>query len=213
MPLNHQSAIITRAREAERPRQRPFNPQLSRPLPETAVDRAHYSVARRAQCLTLQTLGLSKTEINRLCSIPPRSQDNLWRKAKSRGFNSTISTFVLESYLEDSTRSGRLKEIGIEVEDAVLANVRADKAGREKSSEVLTYKAGISLSSALRILKKHGLRAVKLTRKPGLTKIQKAARLQFCLNHVTWTLEDWKKVIFTDETSVCHGHQKVAIEL
>jgi hypothetical protein len=39
----------------------------------------------------------------------------------------------------------------------------------------------------------------------------RAARLQFCLDHADWTLEDWKNVIFSDETSVVQGHRRGSI--
>lgn len=42
----------------------------------------------------------------------------------------------------------------------------------------------------------------KPTKKPGLTDEMKAARLAWCLERRSWTLEDWKKVIWSDETSV-----------
>ena len=34
------------------------------------------------------------------------------------------------------------------------------------------------------------------------------ARYEFVLKYKDWTLEDWKKVIWTDETSVCLGVQR-----
>ena len=40
-----------------------------------------------------------------------------------------------------------------------------------------------------------------------------AARLQFALDHQDWTLEDWKNVIWTDETSIILGHRRGAIRV
>lgn len=34
------------------------------------------------------------------------------------------------------------------------------------------------------------------------------ARLQFCLRYKDWTLEQWKNVIWTDETSILLGHRR-----
>lgn len=34
-----------------------------------------------------------------------------------------------------------------------------------------------------------------------MTKKQRNARLQFAREHVNWTVEDWKNVIFTDEST------------
>jgi hypothetical protein len=42
----------------------------------------------------------------------------------------------------------------------------------------------------------------------GLTAAMKQARLDSTLAYRHWTLEDWKKVIWTDETSVSLGHRR-----
>jgi hypothetical protein len=36
----------------------------------------------------------------------------------------------------------------------------------------------------------------------------KKAQLDFALRHQHWTLEDWKNVIFSDETSVVLNHRR-----
>jgi len=41
--------------------------------------------------------------------------------------------------------------------------------------------------------------------KPRLKLEDKARRLKWCLDHKDWLLEDWKNVIWTDETSVKLG--------
>ena len=83
----------------------------------------------------------------------------------------------------DGEKSGRPKVINKAKEAEILANVCKNRSGREKSSEVLAYKASISINSALRILYKYNLSNVKLTRKPSLNTNQKAARLDFALAH------------------------------
>ncbi|KAJ5160333.1 uncharacterized protein N7482_007337 [Penicillium canariense] len=91
--------------------------------------------------------------------------------------------------------------------------VRLDRYGREKSCADLAgelSKEGIIISAATiwRILKNAGLRKTKPTRKPGLTKKMKADRLAWCLEHQAWTLDDWKNVIWSDETSVILLHRR-----
>jgi hypothetical protein len=49
--------------------------------------------------------------------------------------------------------------------------------------------------------------------KPGLTTAMKEARLQFALRFEHWTLEDWKNVIWSDETSVILGHRRGGIRV
>ncbi len=46
-----------------------------------------------------------------------------------------------------------------------------------------------------------GYLQLKARRKPYLTKKHKEARLHWVYEHPGWTLEDWKGVIWTDETT------------
>ena len=59
---------------------------------------------------------------------------------------------IYDYYVEDGKSTGRPKEISVATEEQLLQSVRADQAGREKSSEVLAYECGISCASALRAL-------------------------------------------------------------
>ncbi|PQM43535.1 hypothetical protein VC83_09662 [Pseudogymnoascus destructans] len=66
----------------------------------------------------------------------------------------------------------------------------------------------ISATTTWRVLRTAGFRKTKPTRKPGLTKKMRAERLKWCLDHQHWTLEDWKNVIWSDETSVVLNHRR-----
>ncbi len=44
--------------------------------------------------------------------------------------------------------------------------------------------------------------------KPNLTPAMKAARLAFEVEYKDWTIEDWKRIIWTDETSVVLRQQR-----
>ena len=44
--------------------------------------------------------------------------------------------------------------------------------------------------------------------KPNLTPVIKEARLAFAIKYKNWTIEDWKRVIWTDETNVVLGQQR-----
>jgi hypothetical protein len=51
-------------------------------------------------------------------------------------------------------------------------------------------------------LKKAGMRAVTKKRKPKLNAKQKKDRLDFALTHKDWTMDDWKRVVWSDETKI-----------
>jgi hypothetical protein len=64
--------------------------------------------------------------------------------------------------------------------------------------------------SALRILRANKVGKWKPTWKPGLTQAIRDARYKFALDHQNWSLEDWKNVIWSDETSIMLGHRRGA---
>jgi len=51
------------------------------------------------------------------------------------------------------------------------------------------------------------VKAYVQSRKPDLTMKQKVARRKFAKEHLSWTTEDWKRVMFSGETIICKvGH-------
>src|SRR6266568_3076492 len=60
----------------------------------------------------------------------------------------------------------------------------------------------ISAETTRRYLKRAGLKAVVKKKKPLLTARHKRARMDFALAHKDWTVEDWKRVIWSDETKI-----------
>jgi len=55
-------------------------------------------------------------------------------------------------------------------------------------------------------LKKSGLRAAPKKKCPLLSSNHKKARMDFALAHENWTIDDWKRVIWSDETKInCLG--------
>ena len=112
----------------------------SRPLPQDVADSGYrYTLVQRVHCLVLATEGYSVTEIERKTDVSERSQRAIRKKAYDRGFRPEEDPRILESYIIDGVRSGRPKEILEDTEKALLAAVRKDHSGREKSSEVLAY--------------------------------------------------------------------------
>ena len=53
-----------------------------------------------------------------------------------------------------------------------------------------------------RSLSATGMKAVVKKKKPFLSKRHRKARMDFALAHQHWTVEDWKKVVWSDETKI-----------
>jgi transposase len=62
--------------------------------------------------------------------------------------------------------------------------------------------AKVSVQTVRRVLKKSGMKAVVKRKKPMLLSRHKRQRLNFALKYKHWTVEDWKRVVWSDETKI-----------
>jgi transposase len=176
----------------------------------------HTDIATRALIVTLRSPfgGKTSAQISEETGISIRQINRIYARAIERGFEPNYRPFILkDEWLEDAPRSGRPSKQTPEVIDKIVSQVRHDRYGREKTAADLAGALSlegidISATTVLRILKAVGFKKTKPTRKPGLTKKMRAERLQWCLAHQHWTLEDWKRVIWSDETSVVPLHRR-----
>jgi len=70
-----------------------------------------------------------------------------------------------------------------------------------------TTKRRISIRTIGRVLRSMGLRNCLARRKPLISKANKAARLEWCLDHADWTTRDWAKVLWSDESTFTQFQQ------
>lgn len=151
--------------------------------------------------------------VSRLTGIAESRLRKLKSTAFERGFDPQKDARIYERFVEDAPRLGRPREITPIQEKQIIDSVTLNRAGREKSAEVLAFEAGISTSSALRVLHKNEFSNVKPTMKPGLTDDARKQRLDFCLQHQDWTLEKWKNLVWSDETSVILGYCRGTVHI
>jgi transposase len=74
-----------------------------------------------------------------------------------------------------------------------------------EATKMLTNQLSIncSKSTVRRTLKKSGLNGRKKSKKPLLKFHHRQDRLAFAQKYVEWTVEDWKRVLWSDETKIC----------
>ena len=155
-------------------------------------------------------LGLENGQIEALTGLKPRTVNNIANNALERGFDPQASPpVVLNKYVSDAPKTGRPSK-QIDHKDTVVQKVRADRYGREKTCAYISTELGNTISpmTVWRILRAAGMKKTKPTRKPGLSERMRRERLDFCLAHQHWTLEDWKRVIWSDETAVVINHRR-----
>jgi transposase len=172
-----------------------------------------HDLATRAVIVALKAHGLTTNEVIGQTGIPKRTINAIFARAIERGFDPCQRPIkLLNRHLEDGPRSGRPSKQE-RIRDQVIKAVRVDRYGREKqcaniAGELSQEGFNVSPATVWRVLRKAGFKKTKPTRKPGLTKKMRKERLQWCLQHENWTIEDWKNVIWSDETSVVLLHRR-----
>jgi transposase len=171
-------------------------------------------ISLRAQVLTLSYCTFVTVEF--IATATGYSVPNIYRIrriAKDRGFDPHTSLQILDKYTRHEEKSGRPRKATTEKEDEVIDLIIKDRYAREKTSAQLTREVELSRSTVWRILKRRGYRKVKPSFKSGLISEMKAARLAFCLLYKDWIVEDWKRVIWIDETAIVLDHRREAVRI
>jgi len=60
----------------------------------------------------------------------------------------------------------------------------------------------LSAQTVSNSLKKAGMKAVVRKKKPLLSHRHRKERMDFALEHQHWTVDDWKRVVWSDETKI-----------
>jgi transposase len=177
--------------------------------PNTDIATRAFVVSLKAPCS-----GKTTNEVAAITGLSVNQVNRIYARAIQRGFDPNIRPLILRNeYLEDAPRSGRPTKQTEETKELVISKLEIDRYGREKTAAIIAGEltlqgTPVSASLVKLILKSAGFRKTKPTRKPGLTKKMKDDRLAWCLAHRDWTLEDWKSVIWSDETSVILLHRR-----
>ena len=169
----------------------------------------HYPIAARAAVAALKAhTALSNAEIEKIVGIQEREIRNVMARARERGFDG--SSFR-DEFFKDKEGGGRRAKATEGAAATVKEFISQSRNTRSLTCATIARQLlhlKISPMSIWRILRSQGYSKVKPTRKPGLTKDMKAKRLAWCLAHKDWTLDDWRKVLWSDETSVVYGQRR-----
>ena len=130
------------------------------------------------------------------------------KKAIERGWEGTVNSPFLLSYVKDAPRLGYPRKNLPALTKQLITTVESNGIGRHAPLDELAYKLSVSVSSIHYYLRQLGYKKLKMSTKPGLTQQMRKARLRWALNYVNWTLEDWKNIIWINETSVVLRQQR-----
>ncbi|KAE9374959.1 hypothetical protein N431DRAFT_533936 [Stipitochalara longipes BDJ] len=150
--------------------------------------------------------GKSTTLIKKATGVTKSVVYRIMGTAKERGWRENENMPLEISHVLNAERSGR-PAVSSNTIKCVLQVVLKNSTTRGFScasiaKEVRKRGHEIAPRTVWKILTARGYSQCKLTVKPGLNKFNKKERLDWCLEREHWKLEDWKNVIFTDETAV-----------
>lgn len=114
---------------------------------------------------------------------------------------------IKSEYCEDfiPSKGGRPRALTVRDKAWVVRQITSRNADTAPKVAKLLQddgRASASVSTVRRALKDAGLKAAVRQKKPRLLPRHMKARYQFAQAHKDWTMDDWKRVIFSDETKI-----------
>jgi transposase len=119
---------------------------------------------------------------------------------------STVSQIRTKELPDTPTLSpGRLAKLSPQCKRLCVRSIALGEAKTAKEVQKQLEKdlnIVVSANTVCNTLKEAGLGAVKRPTKPMLSSKNIKARLQFAQKHQYWTVDDWKRIIWSDETKI-----------
>ncbi|KAG1141367.1 hypothetical protein G6F36_015706 [Rhizopus arrhizus] len=99
-------------------------------------------------------------------------------------------------------KSGRKSEITVTTKSYIRQSVttRKLKTGKDVQRYLCDLGCAIGYSACLKLLKSMGFQALIKKHKPFLKAIHMKKRLAWVNAHKDWTKDDWRRMVFSDET-------------
>jgi transposase len=119
---------------------------------------------------------------------------------------STVSEILQNIHPNRSTPSaGRPSKLSSTAQRTIVTQITTGKAtnavqAMKHINTIISHP--VSSQTVRNVLKKHSFKAVVKKKKPLLSARHRQKRLAFALKYKEWTVEDWKKVIWSDETKI-----------
>lgn len=155
------------------------------------VRQKEISPEKRAQIIILQKNGKKYREIADILKISVGSVHTAINRYRETGENT------------DRKRSGRPKKTNQRIDNKIYAISKADrfKSASQIRAEInKDLDSPISRQTVSRRLVNKGMIGRIAVRKPLLRPVNKQKRLKFAQEHADWTIEQWKSVLWTDES-------------
>ncbi|CAI7771350.1 unnamed protein product, partial [Closterium sp. NIES-54] len=134
-----------------------------------------------------QELGVSKSAVH----------DELLRHLGPKTFDELVPS---------PAKTGRPRKFPEQIARIVIRSiVSGESKTAEAAAGMISSTHGISVTGATvqNTLKRHRVRAIEKPSKPRLSAKNVKDRMQWAKDHQHWTIDDWKRVVWSDETKIC----------
>lgn len=108
-------------------------------------------------------------------------------------------------------RPGRPRAMTPEQEEQLVEYVTSSKEGRRATFlqlSVVLFNAVFGVYAIRAALRRLGFHRYIARRKPPITEDNRQKRLAWALEHVNWTVDQWRRILWSDETWITGGHHR-----
>jgi transposase len=117
----------------------------------------------------------------------------------------TLKNYKNNNNVKDLPRSGRPSKLNARDKSLIFREVRKDprKSLKDLTSEFnfSRHTHSVCIETVRKALKQKGIGSYKPLRKPLLTVRDRIKRMRWCRERLNWSVEDWAKVIWSDESN------------
>lgn len=149
---------------------------------------------------------LSASTRDRIIQMLKENRSSRQISSKLAVSHSTVNRIRSQHVPEVSkSKAGRPKKISATTERWMVREItsgKVDNAAQLKRQVRRLMGTHLSIDTVRRSLKKQGLKAAVKKKRPRLLARHKKERLDFAKRYQHWTVEDWKRVIWSDETKI-----------
>lgn len=146
---------------------------------------------KRAQIIILKKQGYSYRKIAQILKVSLGAVQKAIERHRETGVNT------------DRKRSGRPRKTTQRIDNKIYAISKDDR--RKSASDIRAeinecLDSPLSLTTVKRRLREKGMIGRIAVKKPLLRPVNKQKRLDFAKEHVHWTVDNWKSVLWSDES-------------
>ncbi|CAI7835425.1 unnamed protein product [Closterium sp. NIES-54] len=113
---------------------------------------------------------------------------------------------TFDELVPSPAKPGRPRKLPEQIARIVIRSiVSGESKTAEAAAGMISSTHGISVTGATvrNTLKRHRVRAIEKPSKPRLSAKNVKDRMQWAKDHQHWTIDDWKRVVWSNETKIC----------